>query len=115
VFSLVAIAVLQLRLIEAEEPFLQRQLGESYVAYCAVVPRLIPTLKAKFAASAVRPMWGTALVSELYFWGTALSFAALGWRYNAQLVLQGVIVSLGVSLVARGFLPRRAVQADEVV
>ena len=115
VFCLVAIVVLQLRLIGAEEPFLREQLGESYVAYCAVVPRLVPALKAKVAASAVRPMWGTALVSELYFWGAALSFAALGWRYNAQLVLQGVIVSLGVSMVARGFLPRRVAQVDEAV
>ncbi len=111
-FCVVLIVVLQLRLIGAEEPFLRAQLGESYVAYCALVPRLVPALKAKVAASKVRAMWGSALVSELYFWGTTISFAALGWRYNAQLVLQGVIVSLGVSMVARGFLPGRAVAAE---
>jgi len=112
VFCVVLIVVLQLRLIGAEEAFLRVQLGESYVAYCALVPPLIPALKARVATSAVKPMWGSALVSELYFWGSAISFAALGWRYNAQQVLQGVIVSLGVSMVARGFLPGRATSVE---
>jgi uncharacterized SAM-binding protein YcdF (DUF218 family) len=103
----VAIVLVQLRLIGAEEPFLTAKLGESYVAYSAKVPRLLPAIQAKVADSAVRPTWGTAFVGEIYFWGAALSFAVAGWRYNAQLVTQGVIVSLGVSLVARAFLPKR--------
>ena len=106
-FCVIAIVVVQLRLIGAEEPFLTAQLGESYVAYCTKVPRLLPALRAKVAASAARPMWATAFVGELYFWGAALAFAVAGWRYNAQSILQGVIISLGVSLVARAFLPKR--------
>jgi len=39
-------------------------------------------------------------------WGVFLSFAVLGWRYNSQLVLQGAIVSLGVSIILRAFVPR---------
>lgn len=108
--SLVAIVLLQLRLIGAEEPFLASALRENYVAYQGKVPRLVPALRARVAASVARPMWGTALVGELYFWGAAISFAVAGWRYNAQLVLQGVIVSLGISLVARAFLPKRSVE-----
>lgn len=106
-FCVVAVVLVQLRLIGAEEPFLTAELGESYVAYQAKVPRLVPALRARVAASAVRPMWGTAFIGELYFWGAALSFAVAGWRYNAQLVLQGVIISLGVSLVARAFLVKK--------
>ena len=115
VFAVVATVVLQLRLIGAEEPFLRHELGESYATYCARVPRLLPALWPKMGmlwpkiaeTAAVKAHWFTGVVCELYFWGTALSFAWLGWRYNAQLVLQGVIVSLGISIVARAFLPKR--------
>jgi hypothetical protein len=50
------------------------------------------------------------VLGEIYMWGVVAAFAALGWRYNAALVAQGVLVALGVSLVARAFLPRRAAQ-----
>jgi hypothetical protein len=46
------------------------------------------------------------VLSEVYLWGVAISFGALGWMYNAVLILQGVLVSLGVSLVVRALLPR---------
>jgi hypothetical protein len=29
-----------------------------------------------------------------------------GWRYNASLLIKGVLISLGISLIARAFLPR---------
>jgi hypothetical protein len=51
-----------------------------------------------------------AVLSEIYMWGVAVSFAALGWRYNAALVTQGVLVSLGVALVARAFVPKAEVR-----
>ena len=39
-------------------------------------------------------------------WGVAGSFAVAGWRYNAALLIQCVLVSLGVSLVLRALGPR---------
>ena len=42
------------------------------------------------------------------YWGVAISFARPGWRYNSLLVIQGVIVSLGVSVMVRAFIPRPA-------
>ena len=51
--------------------------------------------------------WLTGIVGEIYMWGVVASFAIAGWRYNAQLVIQGVIVSLGVSLIVRAFLPKK--------
>jgi uncharacterized membrane protein len=39
-------------------------------------------------------------------WGSAVSFAVLGWRYNATLLLQWVLVSLGVALVVKAFAKR---------
>jgi hypothetical protein len=46
-------------------------------------------------------------LGAIYYWGVAISFAALGWRYNAFLIIQGVVISLGVSLIARVFIPKR--------
>jgi protein-S-isoprenylcysteine O-methyltransferase Ste14 len=106
VFAIVLIGLLQLRLIGAEESFLAAKLGEAYRAYCSRVPRLLPALTPRVAASPARPAWGTAFLGELYMWGVFLSFAVLGWRYNALLITQGVLVSLGASMVARALLAK---------
>lgn len=109
--TVVLIAVLQVRLMLAEEAFLTAKLGEAYTAYCAKVPRLLPALRARVAESAVRPRWGMGFVGEIYMWGVAFSFAALGWRYNSMLIIQGVVISWGVSLVARAFIPKPQAEA----
>ena len=107
VFCVIAIGFFQLRLIGTEEVFLRGRLGEAYVAYCARVPRLVPALRPRLAASAVRPAWLSAVLGEVYMWGVVAAFAVAGWRYNSLLVIQGVMISLGVSLVVRAFLPKR--------
>ena len=106
VFCIVAIVLFQVRLILGEEAFLAAKLGEPYLAYCARVPRLFPALRARVAASQTRAAWGAALLGESYMWGVAAAFIVVGYRYNAFLITQGVIVSLGLSLVARAFIPR---------
>ena len=107
VFCIVAVGFFQRRLIGAEEAFLSARLGEPYLAYCARVPRVVPALRPRLAASEVRPAWVSAVLGEVYMWGVVAAFAVAGWRYNAQLIIQGVIISLGVSLVVRAFLPKR--------
>ncbi len=107
IFTLVSIAVLQIRLILAEEPFLTARLGAVYVAYCGLVPRLLPVLRPRVVGQGVLPRWAQAAVGESYMWGVALAFAVAGWRYNATLLLQCVIVSLGVSLLLQAFVPSR--------
>lgn len=109
IFTLVLVIALPMRVILSEEAFLTAKLGEPYTAYCAQVPRLLPTLRPHGTTSGARPHWGQAVLAEIFMWGVTLSFAVLGWRYNAQLLDQCVIVSLGVSLVARAFAtPERA-------
>jgi protein-S-isoprenylcysteine O-methyltransferase Ste14 len=107
VFTIVTVALFQLRLIAAEEAFLVERFDGPYLEYCAMVPRLLPLGAPKVAASAARPEWLMALAGEVYMWGVALSFALLGWRYNSQLLMQCVIVSLGVSIMVRAFLPKK--------
>jgi protein-S-isoprenylcysteine O-methyltransferase Ste14 len=107
IFSIVVIAFIQLRLIAAEESFLTAKLGAPYLEYRARVPRLFPSFIARVPASAAQPNWLTAILSEIYMWGVFVSFALLGWRYNSVLIIKGVLISLGVSLIVRAFLPKK--------
>lgn len=113
VFMIVTMAVFQVRLILGEEAFLTRTLGEAYLAYRASVPRLLPSLRARVAVSSAVPAWGAAFLGETYMWGVAIAFIAVGWRYNAFLITQGVVVSVGLALVARALLPGVASRAAE--
>jgi protein-S-isoprenylcysteine O-methyltransferase Ste14 len=106
VFAVLSSGVLLLRLIHGEEDFLTRTMGESYLAYKAQVPRLLPAWRARVAPSGARPAWGMALLGEIYMWGVVAAFVSVGWRYNALWVTQGVLIAFGVSLVVGAFLPR---------
>jgi|UPI00047ECC60 protein-S-isoprenylcysteine O-methyltransferase Ste14 len=105
-FMLVTIGLVELRLIGAEEVFLREKLGEPYREYCARVPRIVPSLRPRIEGSGAKPSWGMGVLGEIYMWGVVISFAGLGWMYNAVLILQGVVVSVGVSLIARAFVPK---------
>jgi protein-S-isoprenylcysteine O-methyltransferase Ste14 len=102
-FAIIATAAFLLVLIRGEESFLTASLGAPYAEYKRLVPRLMPALRARVAAGARQPRWAQAVLAEIYMWGVAGSFAVLGWRYNALLLTKCVVVSLGVSLVARAF------------
>lgn len=113
VFTIVAAALFLARLITAEESFLTERLGAAYVEYCRRVPRTIPALRPRVPASGARGRWLQAVLAEIYAWGMAVSFAAVGWMYNARLLVQCVLVSLGVSLMLRAFpIGRPGVQAQ---
>ncbi len=105
IFSILAIGLLQLRLIGAEESFLSAKLGEPYLTYCAKVPRILPSLSPRVAPSTQKPDWPNGFLGEIYMWGVVVTFAFFGWRYNSQLLLKGILISLGVSLIVRAFLP----------
>jgi protein-S-isoprenylcysteine O-methyltransferase Ste14 len=107
IICILAIGIFQLRLIAAEESFLTAKLGAPYLAYRAKVPRLVPALTPRVPASTMQPKWPLAFLGEIYMWGVVLSFAILGWRYNSILLIKGVLISLGLSLIVRAFLPRR--------
>ena len=100
-FTMVLLSIFLLRLILGEEAFLREKLGEPYLAYCAKVSRLLPALTPRVPASGARPDWLHAAAAEIFMWGVTASFAVLGWRYDAHLLLQCVLVSLGASLIVR--------------
>ena len=108
IFAIVAASVLQVRLILAEESYLMAKIGEPYRTYCANVPRLLPRVRASIPSSGQSARWPQALLGESYMWIVALSMAIAGWRYNASLLIQCVLVAFGVSLVVRAFAPKPA-------
>lgn len=109
---IVLITIVQLRLIGREEPYLMGHLGETYRAYVEEVPRIIPALKPCTASGTNRPDWKQGILSEFYMLGAAVSFAALGWadgfnwENTVPHVIQGILISLGISIVLRAFIPK---------
>jgi protein-S-isoprenylcysteine O-methyltransferase Ste14 len=63
-----------LRLIGREEAALEREQGQRFREYCQRVPRLLPSLSPRIAASGVKPRWGQAFSGEAMMW---CCFAAL--------------------------------------
>lgn len=110
--SLALLVVFQMRLIFAEEAYLTGQLGQAYADYCARVPRLLPALRPRTTASGAQAHWVQAALAEIALWGTAVSFAAVGWQYNAHLLIQCVLVSLGAALIVRGISMQQGTQTD---
>lgn len=105
VVSLVLITIEQMRLIGAEEAFLGPRLGATYRAYQQVVPRLWPSLQPRTISAEDQPRWLWGLLSEVYVVGTAISFIALGSTYNGTIILKGILVAFGLSLIARALIP----------
>jgi protein-S-isoprenylcysteine O-methyltransferase Ste14 len=105
VFSLILLTIFLLRLILGEEAFLAGQFGEPYRQYLRCVPRLFPRLRSNLPAPSERPQWGRALLAEANPIGVFLILAILSWRYNSSLMIKALLISFGISLVLRAFLP----------
>ncbi len=107
IVAILLLALLQIRLVGAEESFLLNKLGEPYRLYCAAVPRFLPTFRPHLpAAGTPSPSYRKGFLSELFVVGTALSFITLGWNFNSTLILKGILISLGLSLIAIAFIPK---------
>jgi protein-S-isoprenylcysteine O-methyltransferase Ste14 len=113
-FAVALLWIFQVRLALAEEPFLAARFGEPYLAYKKAVPRFLPSPKAQIASAGVSPRWLQAFLGEIYFVAVVVVLAVFGWSFNAQPLRQGLIVSVGLALVARAFLPRPTHNAPAV-
>ncbi len=106
VFSVVLMWIFVVRLALAEEPFLAVRFGQAYLDYKRAVPRFLPAPKARIASAATRPHWIQAILGEVYFLAVFVVLAVFGWSYDVQPLRQGVLISLGLLLLVRAFLPR---------
>jgi protein-S-isoprenylcysteine O-methyltransferase Ste14 len=106
IFAVGLLWIFQVRLALAEEPFLAARFGQPYLDYKAAVPRFLPAPTARIPAAGAPPHWLQAVLGELYFLAAFLVLAVFGWSFNAQTLRQGLVISLGVWLIVRAFLPR---------
>ena len=106
VLAIVLLWAFQVRLALYEEATLTARLGAPYVAYCAAVPRFLPSPAAQVAAAGGRPHWVRAVLGELYFVLAFVVLAVFGWGFDKTTIRRGMLISLGVWLVALAFLPR---------
>ena len=112
VLSMVLLTLIQLRLIGREEPYLSERQGQPYLDYLRTVPRLLPALRPKTVAGDSQPDWKQGVLSEVYVLGTAVTLALVGWSRgfgwegSVIRVMQGILISLGLSVMARAFIPK---------
>lgn len=65
------VGLFTLRLIGREEAALGESQGPSYEAFCASVPRLLPSVRPRVPAAGLQPTWSAAFVGELSMWAFA--------------------------------------------
>jgi protein-S-isoprenylcysteine O-methyltransferase Ste14 len=100
--------IFQIRLALAEEPFLVEKFGQPYLDYAARVPRFLPSFTPRVPATGAQPHWLQAFFGELYFSAAIVVFAIFGWDFNAAPLHQGILIALGLWLVARAFFMKPA-------
>ena len=72
------------RLILREEAGIAASQGESYRAYCAAVPRLLPALHPKLPPAGGVPNWADGLRGEAFVWVMAASEMAFAFTLNLK-------------------------------
>jgi len=104
-FVMIVLTVFLLRLILGEEAFLTAQLGDPYRAYLQAVPRLFPRLRTTLPPTGRKPHWLSSFIAELNPIGVFITFAVVSWTYNNWLMIRAILISFGISLVVRAFIP----------
>jgi protein-S-isoprenylcysteine O-methyltransferase Ste14 len=104
--AMVLFAVFQIRLILGEEAFLTSQLGQPYLDYLSAVPRLFPRLRTTLPRTGRKPHWLRGVLAEISPIGVFIALAFVSWSYNWLLMARVIIVSFGISVVDRAFVPR---------
>lgn len=110
VVAVVLMCFFEVRLALAEDSLFSTRFGQPYVAYEAAVPMLLPAPAPQVPSAGVPPHWVQALLSEIYFVGAFLTLAIFGWGFDRTVFRQGLLISLGVAIVVRAFLPQQSIQ-----
>jgi protein-S-isoprenylcysteine O-methyltransferase Ste14 len=105
-FALIAVPAFLFCLILSEEAFLVTKIGEPYRVYLRSVPRIFPRLRTTLAPTGNKPRWLQAVLSEINPIGVFVTIACLSWTYDNRLMIRGIIVTFGLSLIVRALMPR---------
>ena len=112
IVALVLVMLFQMRLIFAEEAYLSSAARPAIRGLLRACTAPAACVAPRVAGSGKPTRWGQALLTEIFLWGTAVSFAAVGWQYNAHLLIQCVLVSLGAAFIVRGIAAQQQTQTD---
>jgi protein-S-isoprenylcysteine O-methyltransferase Ste14 len=105
-FALVAVTLLILALVSAEERKLAVEPGDAYAAYLKRVPRFFPAITPRIPAGKAQPSWLRGSLGEIHLWGMTATYLIFAHRYNVTILEQGVLISVGiVFLVGAMFRP----------
>ncbi len=107
-FAVVAVVALNAVKVRAEERHLRAWAGEMYTSYLERVPRFFPSIGPRVPATGATARWGDGILGEIYMWGVFVTYVAFASRYNVTILEQGVLISLGVSVVVQGIWRPRA-------
>lgn len=98
--------------IREEEAGLEETQGESYRAYRAAVPRMVPALRARIPAAGVRARWRQGVCGESFPWMFAV--VAAGWAVTLdpawfrQRLLWGILIAVPLLAWARWHTRKQA-------
>ncbi|MGA6984698.1 MAG: isoprenylcysteine carboxylmethyltransferase family protein [Terriglobales bacterium] len=103
----VAMLVFCYRLINREEAELQASQGEQYERYCRAVPRLLPSLWPRVAASGRKANWGAGFKAESWYWGFAVALMAFAITLKIALFFAILAASIGLLWVSSLVLQKK--------
>ena len=89
------------RLVFREEAELFRVQGESFVAYCRAVPRVLPALKARVSASGALPDWHEALAAQTTWWTIAGGEVAYAVTLRLSIALLVALAGVPIKVVQK--------------
>src|SRR5262249_46599844 len=104
--------VIHLRLIGREEAALTAAQGEPFRAYCARVPRFVPSLTPRVPAAGRRPEWAEGFLSESFIWLSGAALAILAITLNGNALLYTALAGVALRLGLNALLGRRKAKAS---
>lgn len=99
--TMLLVTLFYLRLIFAEELFLECHLGAVYQHYRRMTPRFAPRLRTNLPGGTARREWLLAALAEVFSIGTFFTLAVLAWTYDNLLMIKAILISFGLSLVTQ--------------
>lgn len=111
-FALVAVTLLIVVCVLAEERKLMIEWGEAYAAYRKKVPRFFLAMSPRIPSSgAAQPHWLQGFLGEIHLWGMTVTYLIFAYRYNVTVLEQGVLISVGIMFLVRAIW-RPAIQVN---
>jgi protein-S-isoprenylcysteine O-methyltransferase Ste14 len=82
--------VFDYRIILREESAIRASQGDSYQAYCALVPRLLPALRPKVPSAGTKPNWADGFLGEAFMW--LLAASVLAFAITLKLIVFWIVL-----------------------